>query len=65
MANPASTHCVNNGGNLEIVTSSDGGQVGMCTLKDGTVCEERAYMRGECKPGNNNEGQTSPGNPGE
>ncbi|MCX6823557.1 MAG: DUF333 domain-containing protein [candidate division SR1 bacterium] len=29
-------------------TSSDGGQVGMCTLKNGTVCEERAYMRGEC-----------------
>jgi hypothetical protein len=21
----------------------------MCTLPDGTTCEERAYMRGECK----------------
>lgn len=52
MVNPASMNCVNNGGTLEIVTEANGGQIGMCTLKNGTVCEERAYMRGEC--GKNN-----------
>jgi len=48
LANPASTNCIDKWWSLNIVTSSDGGQVGMCTLKDGTICEERAYMRGEC-----------------
>lgn len=48
LANPASVNCIDNGGTLEIVTGPNGGQIGMCTLKDGTVCEERAYMRGEC-----------------
>lgn len=35
----------------------------MCTLPNGDVCEERAYMRGEC--GAPQQGQTSPANPGE
>lgn len=30
----------------------------MCTLSNGTVCEERAYMRGEC--GTKSENQTTP-----
>ena len=47
MANPASVNCVNKGGKLSIVDKSEG-QVGMCTLSDGTVCEEWAYFRGEC-----------------
>ncbi len=55
MANPASINCEKNDGTLEIVTQADGGQVGMCTLKDGTVCEERAFMRGECKGKNTEE----------
>jgi len=62
LANPASTNCIDKWGTLNMVTSSDGGQVGMCTLKNGTVCEERAYMRGEC-PVTNGWGQTSPSNP--
>ncbi len=62
LANPASTNCIDKWWSLNIVTSSDGGQVGMCTLKNGTVCEERAYMRGEC-PVANGWGQTSPSNP--
>jgi len=49
MANPASTNCIDKGGSLELVTDESGGQKGMCTLKDGTVCEEWAYFRGECK----------------
>jgi len=47
MANPASTHCIDNGGTLEIVTD-DQGQRGMCTLPDGIVCEEWAYFSGKC-----------------
>lgn len=47
MANPASVHCIDNGGTLEIVTD-DQGQHGICTLPDGTVCEEWAFFRGEC-----------------
>ncbi|MFA5106296.1 MAG: DUF333 domain-containing protein [Candidatus Micrarchaeia archaeon] len=48
MTNPASTNCVDKGGKLEIVKNSDGSESGMCTLADGTVCEEWAYFRGEC-----------------
>ena len=51
LANPASTNCIKNWWTLNIVTQADGGevgQVGMCTLPDGTVCEERSYMRGLC-----------------
>jgi len=47
MANPASVYCKDNWWTLEIVDTA-WGQVWMCTLSDGTVCEERAYMRHEC-----------------
>ncbi len=47
LANPASVHCADKGGKLEIVDTPDG-QEGICTLADGTRCEEWAYMRGEC-----------------
>ena len=48
IANPASVNCVEKGGKLSIVDKPDG-QIGMCTLSDGTVCEEWAYFRGECQ----------------
>ena len=48
IANPASKYCVDNGGKLEIRTADDGSQTEYCTLTDGTVCEEWAFMRGEC-----------------
>ena len=51
IANPASVNCINNGGQLEIVTADDGSQTGICTFKDGTICEEWAYFRGECFEG--------------
>jgi putative hemolysin len=51
MANPASTYCVDQGNTLEIRTDSEGGQVGICIFPDGSECEEWAYMRGECGPG--------------
>ena len=47
IANPASVNCIEKGGNLSIVDKPEG-QLGMCTLSDGTVCEEWAYFRGEC-----------------
>ena len=48
IANPASTSCIQKGGSLEILTDENGGQYGMCTLPDGTKCEEWAFFRGEC-----------------
>ncbi len=47
IANPASEFCEKNGGSLLIVNEPDG-QKGICTLKDGTKCDEWAYYRGEC-----------------
>jgi putative hemolysin len=56
MANPASEYCIKQGGKLEIISEEPpeapgggGGQVGMCTLPGGQVCEEWAFYRGECK----------------
>lgn len=47
IANPASTNCVDKNGTLEIVDTNEG-QVGMCTLPSGKVCEEWALFREEC-----------------
>lgn len=47
IANPASTNCIDKNGNLEIVDTNEG-QIGMCTLPSGKVCEEWALFRGEC-----------------
>ena len=44
IANPASLHCTKEGGISEIIN----GQYGVCTLPDGTQCEEWEYFRGEC-----------------
>ena len=51
LANPASVFCEDNGGRLEIRTSSDGGQKGYCIFPDGSECEEWAFFRGECSQG--------------
>jgi putative hemolysin len=48
IANPASAYCVQHQGILEIVDTEEG-QVGMCELQSGKVCEEWAYFRGECE----------------
>lgn len=45
LANPASEHCVEQGGKLEIRTTEEG-QAGICIL-DGQECEEWALYRGE------------------
>jgi putative hemolysin len=50
LANPASVFCAQNGGKLEIRNEANG-QVGYCVFGDGSECEEWAYLRGECAPG--------------
>jgi putative hemolysin len=47
IANPASVNCIDQNGTLEIVDTNEG-QVGICTLPNGHVCEEWALFRGEC-----------------
>ncbi len=50
MPNPASVHCEDEGGSLEIRDEA-GGQVGYCLFPDGSECEEWAFFREECAPG--------------
>ncbi len=51
LPNPASVFCEDQGGTLEIRTDADGGQYGVCIFDDGSECDEWAYFRGECQPG--------------
>lgn len=51
MPNPASVYCEEKGGTLEIITEEDGSQSGVCLFPDGSQCDEWAYFRGECQPG--------------
>ena len=48
MPNPASVYCEQQGNKLEIRTSADGSQNGICIFPDGSTCDEWAYYRGEC-----------------
>ena len=51
MPNPASVFCEQQGNKLEIRTATDGSQIGVCIFSDGSKCDEWAYFRGECAPG--------------
>ncbi len=51
LPNPASVYCEEQGGQLEIRTGTDGAQTGYCLFEDGSECEEWAFYRGECLPG--------------
>jgi putative hemolysin len=51
LPNPASVYCEENGGKLELRQDASGGVVGKCIFADGSECDEWAYFRGECKPG--------------
>lgn len=49
MANPASKHCANKGGRLEIRSDKAGAQTGYCHL-NGKTCEEWQFFRsGRCQ----------------
>jgi hypothetical protein len=51
LANPASQHCVAQGGRLVIETDGSGGQFGICQFDDNRQCEEWALLRGDCPVG--------------
>jgi uncharacterized protein len=52
IANPASVYCEQQGNKLEIRTAADGSQSGACIFPDGSECDEWAYFRAKCSPGN-------------
>lgn len=45
MPNPASQYCLEQGGKLNIVKDDQGGEIGMCTLPDGSEIEEWKFFR--------------------
>lgn len=49
--NPASVFCEQNGGKLELRQAASGSVAGVCVFPDGSECDEWAYYRKECKPG--------------
>ena len=51
LANPASVHCGQVGGDLKIETIGSRGQIGVCYFEDGRQCEEWALFRDECPVG--------------
>lgn len=51
LANPASVYCEEQGGRLEMREDVSSGQYGVCLFDDGSECEEWAFFRGECQPG--------------
>ncbi len=51
LPNPASVFCQEKGGQLKIERDAAGNETGMCIFPDGSQCEEWAYLRGECQPG--------------
>ena len=48
LANPASVHCINEGGELEM-RENELGTYGVCVFSEGE-CEEWAFFKGECDP---------------
>jgi putative hemolysin len=51
LPNPASVFCEEHGGQVDLRTDQTGAVTGYCLFADGSECEEWAYFRGECKPG--------------
>ena len=51
LANPASTYCIEKGGQLVIQKMQGGGEYGVCVFADNRQCEEWALFRGECPVG--------------
>lgn len=45
MANPASLHCLREGGKSEIRRSAQGDEYGVCVFEDGRQCEEWVLFR--------------------
>ncbi len=51
MPNPASVHCEQNSGKVELIQDAAGGVAGRCVFPDGSFCDEWAYFHGTCQPG--------------
>lgn len=51
LANPASQHCVSQGGKSQIEKNPGGGQYGICVFGGNRMCEEWAMLRGQCPVG--------------
>ena len=50
-ANPASVHCTDIQGWVEVIGTAAGGQIGYCHLRDGRVCETWGLLRDNaCSP---------------
>jgi putative hemolysin len=60
IANPASQFCEEQGGRSELRTNEDGSVTGYCVFEDGSECEEWAFFRGECQPGEEQTPVTGP-----
>ncbi|MBE0409467.1 MAG: DUF333 domain-containing protein [Anaerolineales bacterium] len=61
LPNPASVFCEENNGTLDLRTDEAGNVTGVCVFADGSECEEWAYSRGECKPGDSLADDTTEG----
>jgi uncharacterized protein len=48
LPNPASEHCVEQGGRLDIRENTGDDQYGVCVFDDGSECDEWAFYRGDC-----------------
>lgn len=48
LANPAAVNCADKGYKYLLVNS-----VGICVFPDNSYCEEWAYFKGSCQPGQN------------
>ena len=59
LANPASVHCQEQGGALEMRQDEGGGVYGVCIFSDGSECEEWAYFNGNCRPGQEQGAETN------
>ncbi len=51
LPNPASVYCEDQGYRVEIRPDEAGNEYGFCVFPDGSECDEWAYLRGECGPG--------------
>ena len=58
--NPASQYCEEQGGKVDLRTNEDGSVTGFCIFEDGSECEEWAFFRGECQPGEDQTPLTGP-----
>lgn len=48
MGDLAASSCLNAGGTLALSRQLDGSSVGMCQMKNGRRCSERALLSGSC-----------------